>query len=303
MNRMRAPLFLEEEQVRKHLRMEELIPAMEKALIDFSAGKVTQPIRSVIAVDPPGGFFGMMPALTLDGLGIKIVTFYASNADRGIPTHMATIFLVDPETGTPLAVMDGTLITEMRTAAVSAAATKLLGSPDAKVLAILGSGVQARSHVEALRLVRNFEEIRVWSPTKAHAEQLAKEIGAKAMSAEEAVRGADVVVTATNSKTAVLKGSWLKPGCHVNAVGACRPDWRELDDEAMRNVVFVDSREAAMKESGDVILSRTKIHAELGEALAGKVPPRANETTVFKSLGMAVEDIAAALLVYESARV
>ena len=303
MNRMRAPLFLEEEQVRKHLRMEELIPAMEKALIDFSAGKVTQPVRSVIAVDPPGGFFGMMPALTLDGLGIKIVTFYASNADRGIPTHMATIFLVDPETGTPLAVMDGTLITEMRTAAVSAAATKLLGSPHAKVLAILGSGVQARSHVEALRLVRNFEEIRVWSPTKAHAEQLAKEIGAKAMSAEEAVRGADVVVTATNSKTAVLKGSWLKPGCHVNAVGACRPDWRELDDEAMANIVFVDSREAAIKESGDVILSRTKIHAELGEALVGKVPPRANEITVFKSLGMAVEDIAAALLVYESARV
>ena len=297
---MRAPLFLEEEQVRKHLRMEELIPAMEKALIDFSAGKVTQPVRSVIAVDPPGGFFGMMPALTLDGLGIKIVTFYASNADRGIPTHMATIFLVDPETGAPLAVMDGTLITEMRTAAVSAAATKLLGSPDAKVLAILGSGVQARSHVEALRLVRNFEEIRVWSPTKAHAEEFAKEIGAKAMSAEEAVRGADVVVTATNSKTAVLKGSWLKPGCHVNAVGACRPDWRELDDEAMANIVFVDSREAAIKESGDVILSRTKIHAELGEALVGKVPPRANEITVFKSLGMAVEDIAAALLVYRS---
>ena len=301
MNRMRAPLFLEEEQVRKHLRIEELIPAMEKALIDFSAGKVTQPVRSVIAVDPPGGFFGMMPALTLDGLGIKIVTFYASNADRGIPTHMATIFLVDPETGTPLAVMDGTLITEMRTAAVSAAATKLLGSPDAKVLAILGSGVQARSHVEALRLVRNFEEIRVWSPTKAHAEQFAKEIGAKAMSAEEAVRGADVVVTATNSKTAVLKGSWLKPGCHVNAVGACRPDWRELDDEAMANIVFVDSRDAAIKESGDVILSRAKIYAELGEALAGKVPPRANEITVFKSLGMAVEDIAAALLVYRSA--
>jgi ornithine cyclodeaminase/alanine dehydrogenase-like protein (mu-crystallin family) len=300
---MRESLYLDQEQVRQHLRMEDLIPAMEKALIDFSAGKVTQPVRSVIAVDPPGGFFGMMPALTLDGLGIKIVTFYASNADRGIPTHMATIFLVDPETGTPLAVMDGTLITEMRTAAVSAAATKLLGSPDAKVLAILGSGVQARSHVEALRLVRNFEEIRVWSPTKAHAEQLAKEIGAKAMSAEEAVRGADVVVTATNSKTAVLKGSWLKPGCHVNAVGACRPDWRELDDEAMANIVFVDSREAAIKESGDVILSRTKIHAELGEALAGKVPPRANETTVFKSLGMAVEDIAAALLVYESARV
>src|SRR5204862_5300951 len=120
--------------------------------------------------------------------------------------------------------------------------------------AILGSGVQARSHVEALRLVRNFEEIRVWSRTTEHAERFAKEIGAKAMPAEDAVRGADVVVTATNSKTAVLKGSWLKPGCHVNAVGACRPDWRELDDETMANVVFVDSREAAMKESGDVML-------------------------------------------------
>ena len=295
-------LFLDEEQVRQHLRMEELIPAMEKALIDFSADKVTQPVRSVITVDPPGGFFGMMPALTPAGLGIKIVTFYASNAERRIPTHMATIFLVDPETGAPLAVMDGRLITEMRTAAVSAAATKLLASPDAKILAILGSGVQARSHAEALRLVRQFQETRVWSPTREHAERFAKEITAKAMSTEEAVRDADVVVTATNSKTPVLKGSWLKDACHVNAVGACRPDWRELDDEAMSNVVFVDSREAALKESGDVILSGVKIYAELGEAMAAKVPSRANETTIFKSLGMAVEDIAAALLVYRSVK-
>lgn len=280
--------------------MEELIPAMEKALIDFSAGNVTQPVRSVITVDPPGGFFGMMPARTAEGLGIKLVTFYPPNAQRGIPTHMATIFLMDPQTGAPLAVMDGRLITEMRTAAVSAAATKLLASPEAKVLAILGSGVQARSHAEAIRLVRQFEEIRVWSPTAGHAEKFAKTIGAKAMSAEAAVRDADVVVTATNSRTPVLKGSWLKRGCHVNAVGACRPDWRELDDDAMENVVFVDSREAAMKESGDVILSGAKIYAELGEALAGRVPPRASETTIFKSLGMAVEDIAAALLVYRS---
>src|SRR5712692_9122356 len=167
------PLYLNEEQVRKHLRMKELIPAMEKALIDFSAGKVTQPVRSVITVDPPGGFYGMMPALTPEGLGQKIVTFYPPNAKRGIPTHMATIFLVDPQTGAPLAVMDGRLITEMRTAAVSAAATKLLASPDAKILAILGSGVQARSHAEALQLVRQFKEIRVWSPNKSHAEQFA----------------------------------------------------------------------------------------------------------------------------------
>jgi len=193
------PLFVNEEQVRNHLQMTDLIPAMEKALIDFSTGKVTQPVRSVIKVDPPGGFLGLMPALTPDGLGLKAVTFYPSNAERGIPTHMATIFLVDPETGAPLAIMDGRLITEMRTAAVSAAATKLLTGPDAKVLAILGSGVQAHSHIEALRVVRKFKEIRVWSPTREHAERFAKEIGATAMSSEEAVRGADVVVTATNS--------------------------------------------------------------------------------------------------------
>jgi ornithine cyclodeaminase/alanine dehydrogenase-like protein (mu-crystallin family) len=295
------PLFLDEDKVREHLQMAELIPAMEKALIEFSAGKVTQPVRLVINVQPAGGFLGLMPALTPDGLGLKAVTFYPSNAERGIPTHMATIFLVDPETGTPLAIMDGRLITEMRTAAVSAAATKLLASPDARVLAILGSGVQARSHVESLRLVRRFEEVRIWSATREHAEGFAKEVGATAVSAEEAVRGADVIVTATNSKTPVLKGAWLRPGCHVNAIGACRPDWRELDDQAMSNVVFVDSREGALKESGDVILSGAKIYAELGEALAGKVPSPTNETTIFKSLGMAVEDIAAAMLVYRSA--
>src|SRR4029450_584280 len=278
-----GPIFLNEEQVRQHLRMADLIPTMEKALIDFSAGRVTQPVRSIIHVDPPGGFLGLMPALAPDGLGLKAVTFYPSNAERGIPTHMATIFLVDPETGTPLAIMDGRLITEMRTAAVSAAAAKLLASPAAKILAILGSGVQARSHVEALRLVRQFEKIRVWSPTRKHAQQFAEEIGGTAVSTEETVRDADVVVTATNSKVPVLKGAWLKPGCHVNAVGACRPDWRELDDEAMADVVFVDSREGAMKESGDIILSNANIYAELGEALASKVPSRANETTIFRA--------------------
>ena len=297
------PFFLKEEQVREHLPMTKLIPAMEKALIDFSAGRVTQPVRSVISINTAEatGFLGLMPAFTPDGLGLKAVTFYPSNSERGIPTHMATIFLVDPQTGTPLAIMDGRLITEMRTAAVSAAATKLLASLDAKVLAILGSGVQARSHLEALRLVRQFDEIRVWSPTLAHAKQFAQEIGAMAMPAEQAVRDADVIVTVTSSKAPVLKGDWLKPGCHVNAVGACRPNWRELDDEAMKqSIVFVDSREGALKESGDVILSRAKIYAELGEALSGKVPSQANKTTIFKSLGMAVEDIAAATVVYRS---
>src|SRR6266700_5191628 len=168
-----GPLHLDEQKVRKHLQIEKLIPAMEKALIDFSAGKVTQPVRQVIAVNPPGGFYGMMPALTPEGLGQKIVTFYPPNAEKGIATHMALIVLNDPDTGAPLAVVDGRLITEMRTAAVSAAATKLLAPKCAEVLAILGSGVQARSHVEALRLVRQFEDSRVWSPTIEHAKRFA----------------------------------------------------------------------------------------------------------------------------------
>src|SRR5437016_4557052 len=154
----------------------------------------------------------MMPALTPEGLGQKIVTFYPPNAEKGLPTHIAIILLNDPQTGAPLAVMDGRLITEMRTAAVSAAATKLLAPKDAKVLAILGSGVQARSHLQALQLVRQFEEIRVWSPNKPHAEQFAKEIGAKVISPEAAVRGADVVVTATSSRMSILRGAWLKAG-------------------------------------------------------------------------------------------
>jgi thiomorpholine-carboxylate dehydrogenase len=280
--------------------MADLIPAMEQALIRFSAGEVTQPVRSGISVQPAGGFFFMMPAHS-EGLGVKVVTFFPANAERGIPTHMATILLADPETGAPLAVMDGRLITEMRTAAVSAVATNLLADPAARVLAILGSGVQARSHWEALRMVRNFKELRVWSPNERHAGQFAHEIGAVAMDAESAVRGADVVVTVTSSRIPILRGAWLKAGCHVNAVGACRPDWRELDEEAMANVVFVDSREGAAAEAGDILLADARIYAEIGEALAGKVDPRAAETTVFKSLGMAVEDVAAALLVYRAA--
>jgi thiomorpholine-carboxylate dehydrogenase len=199
----------------------------------------------------------------------------------------------------PLAVMDGGRITEMRTAAVSAVATDVLAAPDARILAILGSGAQARSHVEALRHVRSFSEIRVWSRTPGHAEAFAADIGARALSADDAVRGADVVVTATSARAPVLQGAWLKPGCHVNAVGAPRPDWRELDDAVMANVVIVDSRAGAMAESGDVRLSGARIHAELGEILAATQPFSAAETTVFKSLGMAIEDVAAAKLVYD----
>jgi ornithine cyclodeaminase/alanine dehydrogenase-like protein (mu-crystallin family) len=199
--------------------------------------------------------------------------------------------------------MDGRLITEERTAAVSAVATQLLARPEAAVLALLGSGVQARSHLKALRLVRAFREVRVWSPR--HAGEFAREFGVRAAAtAEEAVRGADVVVTATSSRTPVLRGEWLAPGAHVNAVGAPRPDWRELDDAVFgRARLYVDSREAAPKESGDVIGSGAAIFAELGEVVAGTRPGRqsADEITLFKSLGLAVEDVVAADLVYRKA--
>jgi ornithine cyclodeaminase/alanine dehydrogenase-like protein (mu-crystallin family) len=291
--------FLDEGRVRALLRMEELIPAMERALVDLSAGRVAQPARQMLDVEPHGGHFAAMPAAGEVGVGAKVVTFYPGNAARGLPTHQALVLLFRPETGEPLAVMDGRLITEMRTAAVSAAAARAMAPADARVLAVLGSGVQARSHVEALRLVRAFGEVRVWSRTPAHAERLAAEVGARVTGAEEAVRGADVVVTATSAREPVLTGAWLKPGALVVSVGWPGPKGRELDDEVMRHVVVVDSRETVLREAGDVLLSGAAIHAELGEVLAGTKRVPVEATTVFKSVGMAVEDVAAARLVYD----
>jgi alanine dehydrogenase len=292
-------VFLDEEKVRSLLRMEELIPAMASALRDLSAGKVVQPLRQVLSIGEHQGFFGVMPAYG-GALGAKLVTFFPNN--RGIHTHHAVIVLFRPETGEPLVTMDGRLITEMRTAAVSAVATDLLARRDAGVLAILGSGVQARSHLEALRIVRQFREVRVWSPR--HAPAFAREHCVTASgSAEEAVRGAHVIVVATAATAPILKGVWLSPGAHVNAVGATRPNWRELDDEVLvRAKLYVESREAAGSESGDVIAARS-VFAELGEVIAGLKPGRESddEITLSKSVGVAVEDIAAADLVYRRA--
>jgi ornithine cyclodeaminase/alanine dehydrogenase-like protein (mu-crystallin family) len=235
-------------------------------------------------------------------MGVKLVSFYPGNAGTEVPTHLAMVLLFRPDTGEPLAVMDGRRITEMRTAAVSAAATSRLAAPDSKVLALLGSGVQARAHLQALMRVRRFEEVRVWSRTAEHAERFAERHKAKAMPVESAVRGADVIVTATNALRPILKGDWLKPGAHVSAVGSPRPDWRELDDTAMANTLIVDSREAVLKESGDVILSKARIYAEIGEIFAGTKQTPVSAKTVFKSVGIAIEDIATAKLVYDAAR-
>ncbi len=294
-------VHLDEAEVRAVLRWDELIVAMERALAAFSSGHVLQPVRNMLTIEEGKRYLGIMPAVAEDAMGVKLVSFYPGNAGTGIPTHMAMVLLFRPETGEPLAVMDGRLITEMRTAAVSAAVTNRLASPDSHVLALLGSGVQAKAHLEALAHVREFDEVRVWSRTPEHARRFAAEHRAKATDPESAVRGADVVVTATNAREPILRGAWLKPGAHVNAVGSPRPTWRELDDTAMANLLVVDSREAVSQESGDVILSQAPIYAEVGEIFAGAKPSPVTETTVFKSVGIAVEDIAAAKLIFDGA--
>ena len=296
-------MFLDEARVAELLSWERLIPAMEQALAEFSQGRVLQPVRQMLMIEAEERYLGIMPAVAEEAMGLKLVSFYPKNAGTAVPTHMAMILLFRPQTGEPLAVMDGRLITEMRTAAVSAAATKYLAPPEAQVLALLGSGVQAQAHLEALTHLHRYDEIRVWSRTPEHAAHFAAAHRGVtvARSAEAAVRDADVVVTATNALEPILNGAWLKPGAHVNTVGSPRPNWRELDDAAMRNTLVVDSREAALQESGDVILSGAAIYAEIGEIFAGlKLAPR-DTTTIFKSVGLAIEDVATARLVYDLA--
>ena len=293
-------LILSEEDVERLLDPAELRAAMHTALVDLSGGRVTQPVRTVVRVAEHDGWFGLMPAVYQNVVGAKLVTVFPGNSVRALHTHNATIQLFRADTGEPLAVMGGRVITALRTAAVSALATEQLARSDARVLAILGSGVQARTHYDALKLIRSFSEVRVWSRTPEHATRLAKEIDARAMSAEEAVRGADVIVTATNSAAPILRGEWLKGGAHVNAIGAIGPDRREIEDHAMqKGAIIVESREAALRESSDIIQSGAVIYAELGELLARDKPRPQTSITIYKSVGVAVEDLAAAKLVYE----
>jgi ornithine cyclodeaminase/alanine dehydrogenase-like protein (mu-crystallin family) len=255
-------------------------------------------------------YLGSAPAM-----GAKLVTVYHHNLSKGLPSHLATIVLLDPKTGALLAVMDGRFITEARTGAASAVAARYLARKDASVLAIIGSGVQARSHIEALSLVRKFTDVRCWSPTAANVRKFVAEsqgYPVRAVAdAETAVRGADVIVLATASDDPVIKDGWVKPGACVISVGACRPTQREMDPELVaRARFFVDTREAALQESGDLVqgiregrFAAGHVAAELGEVVANPTLGRKTDTevTIFKSLGMAVEDVAAADLAYKRA--
>jgi alanine dehydrogenase len=311
------PVLLSEQDVRIVLSMRDLIGAMEAALIRFSSREVAQPLRTVIEVGLQKAFVGVMPAFIHEpaALGTKVVSVFPSNTAAGLPTHLATIVLLDSMTGELLSIMDGRFITEARTAAVSAVSVQLLAQREASTLAIIGSGVQARSHLEAIGIVRDLAAVRVWSPNQDHRTTFAREMQARstapikaAASAQEAVDGADLVVLATASREPVVSNEWITPGAHICAVGACRPDQREMDTALVsRGRLFVDSRTGALAEAGDIVIpmtagafNETHLAGELGEVAAGTVRGRTSldEVTIFKSLGMAVEDIAAAHLAY-----
>jgi alanine dehydrogenase len=302
--------LLTESDVKAVLTMDDLVESMASALRQFSAGRVVQPVRTVIPVSGHAAFFATMPAFSREPatLGAKLVTVVGSNLARGLPSHLATIVLLDPETGAMVALLDGSYITAARTAAVSAVSSRLLARTDAGALAIIGSGVQARSHLDALARVHALRRIAVWSPTPGHRQEFARTARAPcAVRAvehpREAVEGADLIVLATSSPTPVIEDTWVEPGAHVASVGACRPTQREMDPALVkRGRLFVDSRAAALVEAGDIVkgieerlFGPEHIVAELGELVNGALGRASRaEVTIFKSLGLAVEDLVAA---------
>jgi ornithine cyclodeaminase/alanine dehydrogenase-like protein (mu-crystallin family) len=315
-------LVLAEGDVARALEMGPLIAAMRDALGRFSRGEVAQPVRPTLRVQPAGGYYAVMPAHLRDerggALGMKSVSFFPGNAGGPHPTHLATVLLLDPATGALVAVLDGRLITELRTAAVTAVSVDRLARAEARHLAILGSGVQARSHLRAIALVREPASVRVWSRTAAHAERFVRDMAgavacpvSAAGSVREALRGADVVVAVTAAREPITEAAWLEPGMHLCAVGSSARDMRELDAGTVaRSRVFVDSRAAARVEAGDLLLAAADgaigpdhVVAELGEVVNGAADLLGpGEITLFKSLGLAVEDVAAARLAVERAR-
>lgn len=307
--------ILTREHVRRAVDMAGAIEAMRSAFAQLSDGRARIPRRLALAT--PGGQTLYMPGYLEEGpaLGGKVVSVFPDNPRRGLPAVTGVVLLLDPETGEPRALMDGTWLTTLRTGAASGLATDLLARADARVLAVFGAGAQARGQVEAVRTVRAVEEVRIVSRTRSSAETLAGEIRDVTARVFEdrrrAVEGADVVVTATDSETPVFEGRHVAPGTHVNAIGSYRPDMRELDARLMsRARVVVDSREAAWSEAGELCLAKEEgvigddaVDAELGEVVAGERPGRTTEeeVTVFKSVGSAAQDLAVAARVLEAA--
>jgi len=309
-------IVLSEHDVRELLDMESCIEAMTEVLASLARGELYQPLRSIARPPDAGTLLGLMPAYRAEpasAYALKEIVVVPTNPARGLDTHMGGVLLHDGETGELVAMMNASPITEIRTAAVSAVATRAFARPGAGRVAILGSGAQARGHVHAMRAVLGDPEIRIWSRNEDAAEQLAGEVGAiVAPSVDAALFGAEVVCTTTAATEPIVEKRWLASGAHVNAVGSCFPTTRELDTETVaHSSFFTDRRESCLNEAGDFILAVAEgavgpehIKAELGEVLAGMHPGREHEDelTVFESLGIAVEDLASAELVARRAR-
>jgi len=314
-------LIVNQAEVPRLLPMKECVDVMARAFASLARGDADMPVRQILWLAEKRGALGLMPAHLggLAALGLKAVTFFPRNEGTDLDSHQGAVLLFETGRGRLLAIIDATSITSVRTAAVSGLATRLLAKPDASDLALVGSGVEARTHLEAMLVVRTLKRIRVASKTferaKNFADRESKRHGVSITpchSVEEAVRGADIVCTVTSSREPVVHGAWLSPGAHVNAVGSSVATARELDSEAVAKArLFVDHRPSALEEAGDFLLARAEgavgddhIAGELGQLVTGQVPGRqsSSEITLFKSVGLAIEDVAAAHHIYSKAR-
>ena len=316
------PLFINKEKIASLLPMNECIEVMEKMFASLAAGECLQPLRNIMRLPGSDGLLGMMPcyAGTLDVMGIKVITVFHANSEAGLPSHQGVVILFDAKHGQPLMLFDALEITAIRTAAASAVATKLLSRNDSSTLAILGSGEQAKRHIEAMLLVREIKRINIWSRKKENAKSLADQVSDQYSEevnvftdAKDAIEHANIICTTTASKEPILKGDWIAAGTHINAVGSSTPMARELDTAAIvRSKLFTDRYESVFNEAGDFLIPKKEgainddhVKAEIGEVIAGTKKGRESneEITVFKSLGIAAEDIFSAFHIYEKLKV
>ncbi len=311
------PVFINKETVAALLPMEECIAVMEQAFHSFATGNCVQPLRPLMWLPGRKGLLGMMPGYAgdIDVMGIKVISVFPENKEFGYSPHQGMVLLFETKNGRPLCMADADEITAIRTAAASAVATNLLARKDAETLSIMGSGIQAAPHIEAMQLVRKIKKITLWSRNEASAVKLAKKVSAKnkidisiAKDPEEAVRNMDIICTITAAVEPIVKGEWVAKGTHINAVGSCMPGARELDTAAiLSSRLFTDCYESLFNEAGDFIIPKNEgaiddghVKAEIGEVLLGKKEGRTSpaDITVFKSLGLAVEDIFAVDHIY-----
>jgi ornithine cyclodeaminase len=312
------PLFVNKEKIASLLPMEECIDVMEKMFRSLAAGECLQPLRNIMRIPDGSGVLGMMPghAAKLGVMGIKVITVFPANCESGLPSHQGVVMLFDAKNGQPLMLFDALEMTAIRTAAASAVATKSLSRENSSTLAIIGSGEQAKRHIEAMLLVRNIRNINIWSRTEKNTKQLVNELSGEynlnihvKKNAQEALKQADIICTVTASKEPIVMGDWIAAGTHINAVGSSTALSRELDTAAIvKSKLFTDCYESLFNEAGDFLIPKKEgavtdehVKGEIGEVLSGTKKGRENEEeiTVFKSLGISAEDIFSAYHIYQ----